>query len=340
MKWYVLTGIIIAGTATMAGLGYYVLKPKKTNAFEDTGADNTDSGTEDFTTDNIKVAPVTTPTTVTSSFPLKKGSRGELVKNLQNAIIQYFPNEKPLPKYGADGQWGSEVEKFLTDHGLKTVIDNTTYTDYITGNFTGSKTINPNAPKTTATTITSDIANLIVPTSIVDKNVALGYKLYDVAKKGSLTNVLTLLKYITNVAQYVSASKGFEMRAWKIQLNSFFIPTATRYTLVNGLLDAFTSSDDKTKLRAEFRRIGLKETVKNSDPANYDSAWSLSGLGDSHKNIRTTMRAVLTDGFNIRLEVPARTLLGQWLSSGNGYTRFRTHDGRDMYVRTNAVVFA
>lgn len=347
MKWYVLTGIAVAGTAVAVGLGYYILKPRRNNDESDPEARFTGEQSapqqESLPTSTPRYTAPTAPTVpVSSGFPIKRGSRGEFVKNLQNALMQKF-GAAALPKWGADGIWGSELETALSSRKLKTVIDQTTYTDYIMGNFGGAPS-NPNAPKTTASSITNDIKSILVPTWIVDAKVAVGYKLFDTAKARNLQNTLTLLKNLTNVTDYTSASKGFQLRPWKAEVSSgwFSLPSVSvaRYTLVTGLLDAFTSQSDKNQLRAEFRRMGLKETVKNSDPANYDSSWSLSGLGEGHRNIRTTMRAIIADGFNVRVEVPARTLLGQWLSSGNGYTRFRTPDGRDLYVRSNAVVFA
>lgn len=342
MKWYVLTGIAVAGTAVVAGLGYYVLKPKKQN---DEGDPQTRFTGEDDPTPEVSVrytAPQTNPAPLSTSFPLKRGSRGEFVKNLQNALIQKY-GAAILPKWGADGSWGSEMETALSSKGLKTSIDQTTYTDYITGNFDGSSA-NTSSPKTTASTISNDIKNLLVPTWIVDPKVAIGYKIFDTAKSKNLQNTISLLRSLTSVTDYTSASQGFQLRPWKAEVSTSWIGvpsvTAARYTLVTGLLDAFTAQSDKNLLRTEFRRIGLKETIKNSNPSTYDSTWSLSGLGKANRNVRTTMRALISDGFNIRVEVPARTLLGQWLSSGNGYTRFRTPDGRDLYVRSNAIVFA
>jgi hypothetical protein len=344
MKWYVLTGIAVAGTAVAAGLGYFILAPRKNNNDQTdpqtrfTGEQQTEPPAET----TPRYAPSTPSTPVSSGFPLTRGSRGEYVRNLQNALIQKF-GKTILPKYGADGSWGKEMDTALVSKGLKTNIDQTTYTDYVTGNFTSSASAS-SAPKTTATTIVGDLKNFLVPTWIVDPKVGVGYKLFDAAKAKNLSATLTFLRSLNSVTDYASASKGFQLRPWKTEVGMTWYGTPSvnvaRFTLVTGLLDAFTAQADKHQLRAEFRRMGLKEIVKNNDPASYDSTWSLSGLGKAHRNIRTTMKALISDGFNVRVEVPARTILGQWLSSGNGFTRFRTIDGRDMYVRSNAVTFA
>jgi hypothetical protein len=45
---------------------------------------------------------------VRNEFPLKKGSRGAKVKELQGYILKKDP--KALPKFGADGDFGNETE--------------------------------------------------------------------------------------------------------------------------------------------------------------------------------------------------------------------------------------
>jgi hypothetical protein len=54
------------------------------------------------------------------NFPLKKGSFGEKVKELQRALLKYDSNA--LPNYGVDGDFGSETENALFRiKGIKTV---------------------------------------------------------------------------------------------------------------------------------------------------------------------------------------------------------------------------
>jgi len=52
--------------------------------------------------------------------PLKKGSRGKYVKQLQEALITRY--KVKLPKNGADGVWGTETENALISLKMPTVI--------------------------------------------------------------------------------------------------------------------------------------------------------------------------------------------------------------------------
>ena len=70
-------------------------------------------------------------------FPLKKGSKGEKVKTLQQALIDKH-GKSILPKAGADGDFGSEMTAALKKLGLSETVDETTYNILIKG-----KTIDP-----------------------------------------------------------------------------------------------------------------------------------------------------------------------------------------------------
>ncbi len=339
--WYKRPLVLVSigtGFLGLAAGGIFLYKKLKGDGGENVRIGKSDGG-DNFDQATGKQAPqlppppsYSPPTTTTSSFPLKKGSRGEMVKNLQNAIIQKY-GATAFPKYGADGDRGNETQKFFDSHPeLKSVIDNTTYTDYITGNFGAQSSPSQAPPKTTApNSFVTDLIKSTIPAAITNPYIKVGWQLFDAAKAKNIQATIALLQKLNTVNDYSSASQGFQLRPYELPLR--------RYTLVSGLFDAFKSSpDNKTKIREQLRRMGLKETVKNSDPVNYDSSWALSGIGSIYKNVRSKMKAIITDGFNIRVEIPPRTLLGSWLSSGNGYTRFRTFDGRTMYVRSNAIV--
>lgn len=61
------------------------------------------------------------PTGGTSPFPLKKGSKGSLVRSVQTWLLKI--DRTSLPKYGADGSFGSETESALQKILGKKTID-------------------------------------------------------------------------------------------------------------------------------------------------------------------------------------------------------------------------
>ena len=62
------------------------------------------------------------PPSRNDNFPLKKGSKGDRVKELQGLLLKYNPNA--LPNYGADGDFGSETENALFKQTGKKTVDN------------------------------------------------------------------------------------------------------------------------------------------------------------------------------------------------------------------------
>lgn len=65
--------------------------------------------------------PQPTPSITSSTFPLKRGSRGSKVKELQYAILKYDKNL--LPKFGADGDFGAETESAVEKLLIKKTVD-------------------------------------------------------------------------------------------------------------------------------------------------------------------------------------------------------------------------
>lgn len=59
---------------------------------------------------------------IANYFPLKKGSKGEKVRELQNILIGINPGA--LPKYGIDGDFGTETESALFQYLNKKSVDN------------------------------------------------------------------------------------------------------------------------------------------------------------------------------------------------------------------------
>ena len=164
--------------------------------------------------------PITSTNTskkATSSFPLKKGSKNELVKSLQLALIKKF-GASILPKFGADGDFGSETVAALKKVGLPTTIDETTYYVII--------------QNSSGVTDLSELAN----------------KFLTAAASGNFNTVLTLLKQLKSKEDYRQVSEVFVQYRLR----------GVRQTLVNGLLNSFTNEKQKEQIRYEFIRMGLK----------------------------------------------------------------------------------
>ena len=101
---------IIAGVLLAGGVFFLIkyLMPKK------------DKDKKDDTTPK-KDETTTTNKPVSSSFPLKKGSRGTLVKQVQTLLMKL--DSKNLPKFGADGSFGTETETAIQKELGKKTID-------------------------------------------------------------------------------------------------------------------------------------------------------------------------------------------------------------------------
>jgi hypothetical protein len=65
-------------------------------------------------------------------FPLKRGSKGDKVRNLQEALIAKY-GKQILPHYGADGDFGSEMTVALKKLKIPASIDESTYNVLVQG---------------------------------------------------------------------------------------------------------------------------------------------------------------------------------------------------------------
>ena len=104
-KWWIIGSIIVIG----AGVGAYFLfrKPKEDEDDEDVSNEINRSEKNN----NAPVRETNNNANVTSEFPLKLGSRGAKVKELQKHLICLG---RDLGRAGADGIWGE-----LTDEAMR-----------------------------------------------------------------------------------------------------------------------------------------------------------------------------------------------------------------------------
>lgn len=105
----------------------------------------------------------------------------------------------------------------------------------------------------------------------------------------------------------------------------------TKYTLVTALLRFFPTK--KAELSEIFKKVmGLN--------VNGAGIWSFDGLGMLGREIVTLRDTAVWDGMDRVVNIPGNTLLGNEVSSANGFTHFLTRDRKDLIVHTNAVGYA
>jgi len=228
-----------------------------------------------------KVAsPVSTP----SEFPLKKGSKGSNVKMLQEALLVKF-GKSILPRYGADGDYGSETESALKKVGYPTTIDQSTF-------------------------------NVIIQIVKVDA-AALGKQLYDATVAKNYSQALSILKKLQSTADYATANEVYKERNIG----------GVRQTIVNGLLNTFSSDAQKQAIKFEFLRMGLQ----------FDgNKWSLSGFDGMA--IVTVEAATVWVNAKEGVKVPSRMVLGNEVTRRLDYTLFE-NNGKYFLVNTRSVQY-
>jgi hypothetical protein len=111
--------VLIAGTSlALSVIGLWLIfkkpKPKSQTITRDEPNDNDNPI-------NTNPNPTPTPSSRNDNFPLKKGSYGARVKELQLVLLRYDINS--LPKYGVDGGFGTETENALFKITEKRSVD-------------------------------------------------------------------------------------------------------------------------------------------------------------------------------------------------------------------------
>lgn len=296
---YLLWGM--TAVIVLTGLGYLVFGPKtKTEDFEPEYQPSDETSKAAPTTPSYK--PLPSPSGSSTGFPLRKGSRGNNVKLLQQLLIQKY-GRSILPVYGADGIWGNEMQTALISKGIPTVLSQSDFQRITSGQSTPSS----GSSKSTS----SKLDPLKTSNSL---HTAIG--------KHDFKTVLRLLGYIHNVGQYKKVNEYF-----KSKRPSF--GSGVRMTLVTALLYKFRSSWGKKKLNTHFHRMGL---LFDGDK------WSLNGVSllNQIKTIRSTR---VWNQVGEAMIVPVHTVLGRFEAAKNGITRFKTLDGKTLFVNTPMISY-
>lgn len=209
-------GLGIAAAGAISYFGWQYWKKRKASS-EDVMMD-----------DNIPDIPATpTPRKKTVSpapsrndnFPLKKGSKGANVKTLQEALIAKY-GKSILPKYGADGDFGTELVAALKKAGLPEQVNQSTLNVLNPGSGGGA--------------------------SFDPKKAAMD--IYQAASRKDFKKTLDVLKTLKSTDDYKQVGETFK---------NYRIGGGVRQTLVSGLLNTFTQAAQKDQLRMEFLRMGL-----------------------------------------------------------------------------------
>lgn len=111
------------------------------------------------------------------SFPLKKGSKGNNVRLLQESLIAKY-GKTILPKYGADGDFGSETVNALKKAELPSTINESTF-------------------------------NVLTQAAKVD-NASLGKDLYNATSSKDYFKALSVLKKMQTTSDYSAANEVFK----------------------------------------------------------------------------------------------------------------------------------
>jgi len=123
---------LLSGTAIVGG--YYIYKRWKNN--QNLGG-QTDVGTAVADVLGHVTTVLTNPSS--TGFPIKKGSTGQLVKDVQQSLVTLYGNVLPL--HGIDSDFGSETEAALRNNGRPISLEKADYdrlTDDARAKFTQS----------------------------------------------------------------------------------------------------------------------------------------------------------------------------------------------------------
>ena len=211
---------------------------------------------------------VSTPKPDSDAFPLKRGSRGAKVRAFQQALIDTY-GKGILPRYGADGQFGSEMAAALKKLKLPATVNETTFN--IIAKAGGGKG--------------GGKANL-------------AKALFDAATKKDFAAAIKALKQIGSTEQYSEVSNEFK---------TMRIGGGVRQTLVNGMLNSFTDEAQKRAIRMEFQRMGLqydgsKWTLSGFDGLPIVTVVAATVWLNSKESVRVPARTVLGNEITRRLD--------------------------------------
>lgn len=264
----------------------------------------------------IPTLPASLPRTTSSSyFPLKSGSKGELVEQLQQGLLRlggeaasHIRSTSIRPDGTPDGVFGGGTEKALRAAGYSTSVSESTFSKIV-----GSSSVAQSSAGSSKT--------------IADE-------LINSANSQNLFAAVNALKQMQNTSDYLAVRSHFATaRVGGVRVTS----------PVNALLSvAFkTNEPAKVKIRAEFARMGLKQSPTGT--------WALSGLGtlETMEDLQSYMKnsrvldvaitrkpTMLRNGKGDYMlpAIPTRTVVGYLANDLKGVAQIITENGVTVYA--------
>lgn len=294
-KKLLLTVISVSAAGVLGYFGWQYWKKKKATAAGDnrtdekeTVPDSTASSSRSNSfpmTDTIINKTKTStrkPKTESNEFPLRKGSSGDKVAQLQTIL-----NSKYKAGLTVDGKFGAKTEAALKKIGKALAVSESLFNVLTQGANTATQS---------SGSLGKDLVNAVF---------ARDYK-----------KTLAILKRMKNTDDYTEANNEFKQ---------YRLVNGVRQTLVNGLLNSFSSAPQQEAIRYELLRMGLQ----------YDgNKWSLSGL-DGLPIVTLVPATVWINAYK-GVKVPARTVLGNEVCRRLDYTLFQ-NKGKYFLVQTNCI---
>lgn len=243
-----------------------------------------------------------------SGFPLRKGSKGQLVVALQKML-----NTRFKAGLATDGDWGRKTDTALVKAGLPTQIDAATYTALV-------------GEREREDVTASDIVASWTGTPLELATKAANAIAYWVNHQ-SPASMMTFIRAMRNVSDYSAVNTVFKtletLQAGRVM---------ARRTLVNALVgdDMPWNAGQKAQFAQELLRMGLKYNSSTDK-------WALSGLGAAHQSVRAAKPTTVWNAAGLQAQVPAGFRLGVAVSSGGGITQVFTQSGETIFAPTHAL---
>lgn len=304
---------ILVGAAVIAiGAGIYYFATRSS----DTGEPNKEEEEQEKPTQPTatpKARPRRSTSNVSSGFPLREKSKGRYVRELQQALVNRY-GRGILPDWGVDGDWGSETTRALLSKGLPTIIRSHAMLQTIIDRIAGTSTRN------TTTPTKKDNSDSSGSTMDNPKAISVAKNLKWHIRKRNFKGVNYFLSLIKNKVDYQTVNEFFKASD---------MHDGTRRTLVTGVFHFFRDKFMRDLITNHFYRMGLKKR---------NGKWSLSGLGQIlYNQIKAIRQTKVWNAEQLSMQVPKDTILGEFIATKRGVTKFRTIDGKELFTTTENV---